>query len=141
MSDPRPPLRLVSWPYERSDCNYIIQLYAHLQEVAGTQIEISEFRVGRFWRPKADVLHLHWPEIALDSPSNLRAAAKATVVLLDVLSMRLRGTRVVFTRHDLMSHKQSHPRAERRFVRLIYPKFRGNLARRWAMRKNAAYMS
>jgi beta-1,4-mannosyltransferase len=117
--DIKPPLTLASWPYKRSDCNYIIQLYAHLLNVADAQIDICEFRVGRFWRPKADVLHLHWPEIALDAPSNLGSAMKAIVVLLDVLSMKLRGTRVVFTRHDLMSHKQSHPRAERRFVRLI----------------------
>ena len=112
-------LTISSWPYQRTDCGYILDLYSNLQDVTDRPLEVSEFRLGRIWRAGVDVLHIHWPEIALDSPSNLKAALKAGLVLADLSLMKLRGAKIIFTRHDLVSHKQSHPRAERRFVRAI----------------------
>ena len=107
-----------SWPYQRTDCQYIHRLYAALDEVAGEPIEASDYRPGRVWKPAPDFLHLHWPETAVDNPFYPRALLRAVVVLIDIVWMKLRGSTVVWTRHDDGSHSQTHPKTERFFAGL-----------------------
>jgi len=109
---------IVSWPYQRTDCSYIHHLYAALPAIADEALEIFDYRPGRMWRRVPDVLHLHWPETALDHPWYPRALLRALVVLVDIAYLKARGATVVWTRHDDGSHRQTHPRSERAFVSL-----------------------
>lgn len=109
---------ITSWPLHRTDCQYIHRLYAALDDVADQSIVASDYRPGRVWKPAPDVLHLHWPETAVDNPLYPRALLRAVVVLIDILWMKLRGSTVVWTRHDDGSHSQTHPKTERFFAGL-----------------------
>ncbi len=109
---------IVSWPYQRTDCKYIHRLYEGLDVVADEPLKVSDYRPGRSWLTAPDILHLHWPETALDHPWYPRALLRALIVLFEISLMKLRGTTVVWTRHDDGSHRQAHPRSERFFVSL-----------------------
>ncbi|MFW2383412.1 MAG: glycosyltransferase [Acidimicrobiales bacterium] len=113
-----PMITITSWPYQRTDNRYIHQLYASLDVVVDQPISVTDYRPGRVWKPAPDYLHLHWPETALDHRMYVRAVMRAIVVLIDIMWMKVRGTKVVWTRHDDGSHRQTHPRTERFFVRL-----------------------
>ncbi len=107
---------ITSWPLHRTDCQYIHRLYAAMHDVADQPIEAVDYRPGRVWKPAPDYLHLHWPETAVDNPFYPRALLRAVVVLIDIVWMKVRGTTVVWTRHDDGSHRQTHPKTERLFA-------------------------
>lgn len=99
---------------------YNAMLYDALSERG---VEVVEFGVREVLRQRPDVVHVHWPESALNKPRR-RAAAFRSVQLLVVLGLaRRRGARVVWTAHNARSHFRRYPRAERlwwhAFVRLV----------------------
>jgi beta-1,4-mannosyltransferase len=67
-----------------------------------------------------DVFHLHWPEYYLGQAA-LKAFVGTLGLLLIVQWLRLRGTRIIWTVHNLHSHKTFYPRAERWFWRIFTP--------------------
>jgi glycosyltransferase involved in cell wall biosynthesis len=72
---------------------------------------VREFEPG--WRPTgADVVHLHWPETFLNEPSALVAARRSAKLLVRLARERRRGSRVVWTAHNLSSHGALHPALE-----------------------------
>jgi beta-1,4-mannosyltransferase len=82
------------------------------------------------WRAifeKYEIFHLHWPEYYL-----AQSAAKAFIgtvgLLISIMWMRLRGTRVIWTAHNLHSHKLLYPRAERWFWNRLMPMLDGFIA-------------
>lgn len=135
------PLSVLAWPFRRGRNPYTGLLYeailresadrtrpstpvmsdgaAH-DDMSGRRIDdapaavtVEEFRVHRGWRPSCDLVHVHWPELAVESPSTAKAVAKTVVVLLDLIVQRARGARVVWTCHNLHSHDGRHPVLER----------------------------
>src|SRR5690606_4885434 len=56
-----------------------------------------------------------WPDNALASRSWLKATAQVTAALIVAVWLRLRGSRIVWTAHNMRSHEQNHPRLERWF--------------------------
>lgn len=96
----------------------------------GVDVQWCDFRPG--WFPlsrlggpaaKADVLHLHWIKdlIApvLWSGGRLKRALRLAALALDVLLVRARGKRVVWTVHNLVSHESGSPALELRARRLL----------------------
>jgi glycosyltransferase involved in cell wall biosynthesis len=75
-----------------------------------------------------NVLHLHWPDIAINRGSLPRALVRGTVLLLLIAAARLRGSRVVWTVHNLHSHERIHPVLERWFWRGLIPLLSGYTA-------------
>lgn len=107
------PIRILAWPHQRSRNIYTHDLYRHIATLSTGSAEIAEYRVGRGWQERSEIVHLHWPEIACDPAPTWRAAGKAGIVMADLLACRLRGARIVWTQHDAGSHEQTHPRLER----------------------------
>ena len=69
----------------------------------------------RIW--KADVLHFHWLHPYLLRKSTLGSILRATRFLLEVSLLRLCGTRIVWTIHNLENHSQHHHQIEKRFTK------------------------
>jgi beta-1,4-mannosyltransferase len=114
-----PSRRVLAWPRERSRNIYTHDLYRHLESTGDGSASVGEYRVGRGWRQRSDIVHMHWPEIACDPTPTWKAAGKAGVVVVDLLACRLRGARIVWTQHDSGSHEQIHPRLERWYTRAL----------------------
>ena len=116
---------LQSFRRPRSTTNpYLVQLVRSLPD----DVRVEYFTWRRALTGRYDVLHLHWPEVLLRSPSRVKAVGRkaTTALLLGVL--RLRRIAVVRTVHNPRPHERPPPldrallreldRATTRWIRL-----------------------
>jgi beta-1,4-mannosyltransferase len=103
------PTRVLGWPAfdPRSGNPYSELLYRALLRVS-PDLRVDEFTPRRLLRGRYDVWHLHWPELMAQ-----RGLVRTTVFALLVLWARLRGTRLVWTAHNVEGHGTAHRRLER----------------------------
>lgn len=116
---------VVAWPAFRTDSPYNKLLYERLTALGVT---VEDFSPGRLLGPAPAVLHFHWPETAIKVPSGFGALARGLVFLLLIWIAKLRGSRIVWTVHNLHPHEQPHPRLERPFWRLFLSLVDGYIA-------------
>ena len=114
-------MHVLAWPgLGYSQQPYITQLYRQLER-QGT--EVTDFSAFATLKKTFDVWHMHWPENRLIDPNPVWAAAQATRLLIEMQAARLRGTKIVWTAHNLKQHEGRHPHLEphfwHRFVRLL----------------------
>jgi beta-1,4-mannosyltransferase len=67
---------------------------------------LSQFR-------KAGVVHLHWIDHLYDARTRLVAMARTAVFFAMLLVLRIRGTRIIYTLHNLVPHRTKRPRFHR----------------------------
>lgn len=83
------------------------------EQIDGDEFEVREFTRHAFLRDRPDIWHLHWPEFHVvrrsAAASLWRLAAFAALLVL----ARLRGTKTVWTAHNITPHEASHPLVER----------------------------
>jgi beta-1,4-mannosyltransferase len=91
---------------------YIHLLYRAVQGSAA--VTAHEWSPRRAWRRRWDLAHFHWPELTVSFRTPRRARDIATF-LATVAWLRLRGTRVVWTAHDLRPHDSADNRWAQRF--------------------------
>ena len=103
------PLSVLAWPAfsPRARNPYTWLLYRHLQQRG---VEVEELTVASAFRRRHDLLHVHWPERAFASSRWHRAAVLSGAILALLAICRLRGTRIVWTVHNLAAHDRRHPR-------------------------------
>lgn len=80
--------------------NYL--LYSELAENEPCTVE--EFTPRKALFNKYDILHFHWPEVMLSDRSVVMSLLTTITFLLLVRWMKFRGTKFVWTVHDLRSH-------------------------------------
>jgi glycosyltransferase involved in cell wall biosynthesis len=68
---------------------------------------------------KSDVMHFHWLHPYLLRESWFGSVVRSTRFLLEVLLLKLRGTRIAWTIHNLSNHDGRHARLERFFTTLF----------------------
>lgn len=111
---------VVAWPAFRTDSPYNKLLY---QQLTYLGVTVDDFSPLRLLRSPPAVLHLHWPEAAIQVPSPSRALLRGLTLLLLIRLASLRDSRIVWTVHNLHPHERPHPRLERwfwqAFVRLL----------------------
>jgi beta-1,4-mannosyltransferase len=108
------PLRVSAWPgFEIGRENpYTKLLYS---AVSDQSVIVDDFRLWRaLWR-RYDILHVHWPEYYIAHPNPVKAALGTVAQLFCLRWLRLRGTKVVWTVHNLGSHHHRRPHWERRY--------------------------
>jgi hypothetical protein len=126
---------VLAWPGlgARAKNPYTWLLYSHLSALG---VRVRDFTPARALRGGYDILHLHWPEKALNArslPGRLAGAAAALGVL-DVAHVH--GAKVVWTAHNATPHESRHPRLEewywsavvRRVDAVIHPSEAGRRA-------------
>jgi beta-1,4-mannosyltransferase len=99
-------------------------LYSNMRRLG---VVIEPFTLRRALTCKYDVFHLHWPEYYLGT-SPLKALVGTLGLLFCIAWLRFRGTRIVWTAHNLHSHNNRYPRIERQFWRVLTPMFDGYIA-------------
>jgi len=100
---------------------YLTQLYAALPP----DVDVRYFSMGAALLSRYDVLHLHWPEYLLRHRSRAGTWAKQLAVMLLIARLRLAGTPVVRTLHNLQPH-ETRGRSERWLLAQL-----DALTRRW----------
>jgi beta-1,4-mannosyltransferase len=78
--------------------------------------QVIEFSYRRALSARYDIFHIHWPEWELNafrSVTKARLRLQLKLALLDIL--RARGTKIVWTVHNLKAHEARHPRLEEWF--------------------------
>jgi beta-1,4-mannosyltransferase len=103
---------------------YCDLLYGNMEQLGASTQGFTPLRAlfGKY-----EILHLHWPEYYLaQSPG--KAVVGAAGLLLTIMWMRLRGTRVIWTAHNLHSHKLLYPKTERWFWKRLTPMLDGFIA-------------
>jgi beta-1,4-mannosyltransferase len=112
------PMRISAWPGLSigRDNPYTKLLYEAVQSFC---VEVEDFSPWKaLWR-RYDIFHAHWPEYYVVHPNPMKAVLGTVGVLSCMCWMRLRGTRVVWTVHNLRSHNFPRPRLERLYWRLF----------------------
>jgi beta-1,4-mannosyltransferase len=118
-------MRIVHLPVY--DSNPYQRLLMQAQRDLGMEV-INGGGGGNFMRTalgswKADVLHFHWLHPYLLRKSGLGTMARATRFLAEVALLKQRGSRIVWTIHNLANHEGLQPVLElaftRRFVGLV----------------------
>ncbi len=125
----------MAWPGlgARAKNPYTWLLYSHLSALG---VRVRDFTPAGALRGGYDILHVHWPEKALNArtlPARLAGAA-AALGMLD--AAHFRGARVVWTAHNARPHESRHPRLEdwywsavvRRVDAVIHPSEAGRQA-------------
>jgi beta-1,4-mannosyltransferase len=121
-------LRVLAWPATRVQRDgresdpYPRLLYTGL---ARKGIDIANFHWTKLLFGRWHIWHMHWPDwiVAGSRPSWILLLRIALFGLLIGLS-RLKGTRLIWTAHNLAPHESDHPSLERWFFGLLT----GNLA-------------
>jgi beta-1,4-mannosyltransferase len=117
-------VRVLGWPAFSPDTGnpYNALLYGALER---RDVRVDEFSPRRLLLGRYDVWHIHWPErIAHQSA----ALARLLCLALLVLWAKARGTRIVWTAHNLEGHARRHPRLERGFMRWLTRRVDGLVA-------------
>jgi beta-1,4-mannosyltransferase len=93
---------LQSFPRPRSTTNpYLVQLVQALPD----DVRVEYFTWRRALTGRYDVLHLHWPEVLLRSPSRAKAVARKATAALLLGVLRVRRVAVVRTLHNPRPHE------------------------------------
>jgi glycosyltransferase involved in cell wall biosynthesis len=119
-------MRVLIFPNDKSAIGnpYCDLLYGNMRKQGVVTEAFTIFGVlfGRW-----EIFHLHWPEYYLASPP-LKAAIGTLGLLFCIVWARIRGTRVVWTAHNLHSHNLRYPKIERQFWRILTPMLDGYIA-------------
>ncbi|NEO81635.1 glycosyltransferase [Moorena sp. SIO4G3] len=94
---------------DRDKNPYTWLVYTHLTTLG---VDVHEFSPKKLLINNYSIWHRHWPERNLNEPNFFRAITKTLALLLLMILARWRGTKIVWTVHNLASHEQLYPQLE-----------------------------
>lgn len=103
-----PALRVLMFP-KHGDNPYLRSLSESLERRG---VSVDDFTFMQALKQRYDVLHIHWPDLHLRARSSFHALAKHMRLALLFALLRLRGTRIVWTVHNLKPHERHPPVGE-----------------------------
>lgn len=103
-------------PYERELAQALTNHGAHVSMSYGVSWLPTIGAIGAHGKP--DVLHLHWTHLFLISRNRTKSLIKALRFVAELLVVRLSGTKIVWTVHNLLNHEKLHPQIELLFNRI-----------------------
>lgn len=120
-------IRVIAWPaYKNRALNpYNWLLYSPMR---GMGVTVEEYTRARVLRGRYDVFHVHWPEGAANFPSLPKSLAITLYVLVMVDWARARGSRLVWTVHNLGAHDRCHRNLEDWFWGKFIPRVDGSIS-------------
>jgi len=109
MNEGKPVRVMVSPPRASSSENpYLAMLTGAL---AREGVDFEDFGGRRAVATRPDVIHIHWPEQLVDWDLPAARVLVRSIVVLSVLALsRARGTRIVWTAHNVRPHELPRPR-------------------------------
>lgn len=108
---------------DRNACQF--RLYEEMEKLG---CQVDDFRLVEPFQEKYEIIHIHWPELFTDGKTIFHALKKSLKILYLLGRLKNKGSRVVWTCHDVISHKQRFPRLEKYFMRMFIHKTDGIIA-------------
>jgi beta-1,4-mannosyltransferase len=115
-------MQVLAWPVDNGSNPYTTLVH----EDMGSNVNVDEWP-GNLLK-KYSVWHMHWPDHLLNDRNLLRAIYKTSGMFAAIDCLRLRGTKIVWTMHNLHSHESFHPTLERMFWRRFIPRVDGAIS-------------
>ncbi len=98
---------------DRNPFNFLLS-----EALSAEGCEVEDFADQNDMFARTDVLHIHWPQEA--ARGRRRTALKKTAnLLLPLVVHRLRGTRIVWTVHNVRGHDQNNEGLEKVLMRIV----------------------
>ncbi len=97
---------------------YNAALYTAIRQLGAT---VGEFTKQRLLFGRWDVVHVHWPDGALNTRHAAVAAVRLLYLVGKLLFAKARGAKIVWTVHNLQAHHPAFPRLERWLWRAFVP--------------------
>jgi len=120
-------IQVLAWPaFKRATLSlHNALLYKGMQELGAT---VDDFTAWRVLSGRYDIVHFHWPEYCVNSRGLISAVFWSSALFVAMCWVRVCGGKVVWTVHNLESHDQQHPRAERMFWKIFTSLLNGYIA-------------
>jgi len=118
-------LQILAWPAFKNRGPYNVLLYRSMQTLGAT---VEEFSAWRVLSERYDIVHLHWPEYCVNRRGVLASLFWSCALFAVMCWVRLRGSKVIWTVHNLQSHLQQHPGMERYFWKIFTALLSGYIA-------------
>ena len=115
-------MRILAWPLRTSLNPYTGQVFSNL----GQEVKVDGWP-GNLLR-RYHVWHAHWPDALLGIPNTAHTVFKLSGMFATIDFLRARGTKLVWTIHNLASHEARHPRLEAWFWRQFIPRVDGAIS-------------
>lgn len=80
------------------------------KEINAIEPAVSEYSHKKALLEKFDILHFHWPDGFINPPRLLKAWQRVMLFVLIIISAKLKGTKVVWTVHNIRPHDAAHPK-------------------------------
>ncbi|GBF33918.1 glycosyl transferase group 1 [Desulfocucumis palustris] len=115
-------MRVLAWPAfkNKNENPYNWLLSTHLVNIG---VMVEEFSINRLVQGKFDILHINWPDAVLNNKNRIIVYIKSLILLIILISIKMRGTKILWTVHNLHSHENYYPRFEKwymsKFISLI----------------------
>lgn len=90
------------------------------QQIDGDEFEVREFTKHAFLRHRPDIWHLHWPEFHVVRRSAVASLWRLGAFAALLALARVRGTKTVWTAHNLRPHESRHPLVQRWLRALLF---------------------
>lgn len=106
-------MRILAWPaYANAKHNpYNALLYGGMEGA-----EVHEYSHKKAILRRFDILHIHWPDGFINQPGWLTTFRRMAILFTVVTVAKLRGTKIVWTVHNLLPHDAYHPKLASRFL-------------------------
>lgn len=98
---------------------YNALLYSNIKAItrAHTQNSVHEYSHKKAIFEKYDIVHFHWPDGYINNKSILKSIQRSFLLTLILLIVKLKGSRIVWTVHNVVPHDAFHPRYSQFFMR------------------------
>lgn len=109
-------MRILAQPAFKSSNPYTRTIYQPMTKLG---VVVDEFSPVRLLLGNYDIWHRHWPDRSLNHLSRVKVFCKVLAAILCTLIARFKGTRIVWTVHNLETHEKFYPRLERWYWRFF----------------------
>jgi beta-1,4-mannosyltransferase len=82
-------------------------------------VDVASFSIVRLLLGRWHVWHMHFPELALSERRRLSALRNFALLWLSVKLARVRGTRLIWTIHNLEPHENAYPKLAHWLYRML----------------------
>ena len=98
---------------------YNALLYSNIKAItrAHTQNSVHEYSHKKAILEKFDIIHFHWPDGYINQKSMFKTLQRSILLTLILFIVKLKGSRIVWTVHNVSPHDAFHPAYSHFFMR------------------------
>jgi beta-1,4-mannosyltransferase len=98
---------------------YNALLYSNINAITRkhTRSIVQEYSHKKAIFEKFDIVHFHWPDGYINQKNILKSWQRSLLLRFILLVVKLKGSKIVWTVHNVTPHDAFHPRYSQRFMR------------------------